>query len=211
MFKLFRIILTTILVVVGTPLFFWAGGYLLFAAAVITMDEPAVTTKADAAIVLTGGTGRISRGLDLLADERINYLLISGVHKDVRRKDILRQWVRKDKGKIVLPDCCLTLGYEAGNTVGNATEAHKWLAKNSAASVFVVTANYHMPRSLLELRHAEPKVNFIPFPVKPDSLAPDHEAFWKLAFREYNKLVMSLIRVMVFPSEDSPLPQALSS
>lgn len=211
MLKLFRIILTTILVVVGTPVFIWVGGYALFATAVITMKEPDSTVKADAAIVLTGGTGRVSRGLDLLADGRVESLLISGVYKGTTRKDILRQWNRPEKNKKELPNCCLTLGYEAGNTVGNATEAHEWLKDNKAATVFVVTANYHMLRSLLELRHAEPKVNFIPFPVKPDKLDPDQEAFWRLVFREYNKLVISLIRVMVFPSENSPVPQALAS
>ncbi len=47
-------------------------------------------------------------------------------------------------------NCCVDLGLSALNTQGNAHESYRWLKRHRAQSTFLVTANYHMPRLVLE-------------------------------------------------------------
>ena len=51
----------------------------------------------------------------------------------------------------VLADCCLDIGYLAQDTIGNAEETRAWAQAWGFRRIVVVTSNYHMPRSLLEL------------------------------------------------------------
>ena len=110
-------------------------------------------SKAEAIIVLTGGVKRLAAGFDLLGAGRSNLLFVSGVNTSVKLSDI--QKISQDQG-IVLDDkyiqCCVELGYAAFNTVGNATESAEWITKNRIRSIFLVTSNYHIDRSLLEFR-----------------------------------------------------------
>lgn len=205
MLRFLKICLTIAVIAVGIPGLLWGCGFIIFAGSVSSMAEPEIIKPTDAIIVLTGGTNRVSRGLDLLADHKATDLLISGVHKDVKLKEILQRWGYKSP----LPDCCITLGREAGNTIGNALEAHKWVQETDAKSVRLITANYHMPRALLEFHHTLPGIEITPHPIIPDNFSPKQEEFWKLAFLEYHKYLISFIRITFFPLDTSPLPQAL--
>jgi uncharacterized SAM-binding protein YcdF (DUF218 family) len=94
--------------------------------------------------------------------------------------------------------CCVTLGYEAGNTVGNADEGTEWLRSNGAGSVRLVTANYHMLRSLLEFRRKAPDISVVPNPVFPGEVRDPHW-FVKprtllLLINEYHKYLFALGR-----------------
>ena len=200
-----KILLTVAALTVGLPALVWACGLIIFTGSVCSMIEPEHVDPADAIIVLTGGTNRVSRGLDLLADDKAKDLLISGVHKDVKLGELLKLWGYKHP----LPDCCITLGREAGNTIGNALEAQKWVAGTGAQSVRIITANYHMPRALLEFRHALPGIKIVPHPVIPEHFSPRKREFWKITFIEYHKLLLSIVRVLFFPLDTSPVPQAL--
>jgi uncharacterized SAM-binding protein YcdF (DUF218 family) len=51
-----------------------------------------------------------------------------------------------------LYDCCVDLGFTAADTVGNARETAAWAQAMRYTSLVVVTADYHMPRAMLELR-----------------------------------------------------------
>lgn len=205
MLRFLKICLTIAVLAVGIPGLFWGCGFIVFAGSISSMAEPQVIKPTDAIIVLTGGSNRVSRGLDLLADHKATDLLISGVHKDAKLEEILNIWGYKSP----LPDCCITLGREAGNTIGNAIEAQKWVEKTGAKSVRLITATYHMPRALLEFHHTLPGIDITAHPIIPDSFSPKEEEFWKLAFLEYHKYLISLIRVNLFPLDTSPLPQAL--
>lgn len=205
MIRLLKVLLTFSILVLAVPGLLWACGFIVFAGTVSAMAEPATIEKTDAIIVLTGGTNRVSRGLDLLADHKAEDLLISGVHKDVKMNELLTLWGYKS----TLPDCCITLGREAGNTIGNAIEAKNWVDSNGARTARLITANYHMPRALLEFRHALPGITIIAHPVIPENFSPKQQEFWKLAFLEYHKLLLSTFRVIFFPLETSPVPQAL--
>ena len=206
MYTLLKIILGLLLFLVGTPLLVWALGFLLFTGSVAGMDAPHDIQNADAAIVLTGGSNRVSAGLDLLAQGKIRNLLISGVHKNATRREVIKEAGYEKK----LPDCCITLGHEAENTIGNAQEAHKWLTQHETATVYIVTSNYHMPRAMMEFRHALPNMTLLSYPVKPIDFDPQERGFWKLMFLEYHKFLMTAVRIKIFPQATTPMPEELT-
>ena len=57
------------------------------------------------------------------------------------------------------------LGFDAANTLGNARETQEWARAMRFDSLIVVTADYHMPRAMLELRGAMPDKRLTPYPV----------------------------------------------
>ncbi len=205
MTRIFKLLLTLACIVVLVPGLMWGAGLIIFTGSICSMMEADAGEKTDAIIVLTGGTNRVSRGFDLLADDKADYLLISGVHKDARLHELQKLWGDKRP----LPQCCITLGKEAENTIGNSLEARKWVEENHATSIRLITANYHMPRALLEFRHALPEANIVADPVVPQDFTPRQKEFWRITFTEYHKLLLSAVRVLFFPLDTSPIPQAL--
>ena len=121
-------------------------------------------TKTDAIVVLTGGSQRLASGLDLLAAGKARKLFVSGVHQGVAIGDLLRvshhgaDWLA----------CCIVLGHEANSTLGNALETAAWMHREGYKSLRLVTANYHMRRSLLEFERVMPDIRIIAHPVFPE-------------------------------------------
>lgn len=136
------------------------GGFLWFADRVATMRPPSGAT-ADAIIALTGGYQRIGQAVDLLRSGAGARLLISGVNPATTASQIRKM----TQGSKDLFSCCVDIGYEALDTIGNAREAARWIDDHGYRSVLVVTNNYHMRRSLHELRKANPETDFIAWPV----------------------------------------------
>ncbi|HEY0522615.1 MAG TPA: YdcF family protein, partial [Stellaceae bacterium] len=172
----------------------WSGGLVWFAGAIPRTVADA-DTPTDAVVVLTGGRQRLESGLQLIADGKAQKLLISGVNPSVDLHELLRvssphmpEWVA----------CCIVLGYEAGNTVGNAHETAAWMRREGYGSLRLVTAAYHMPRSLLELRRALPGVTIIPHPVFPEKVMQARWWAWpgtlSLIVGEYHKYLGALFR-----------------
>lgn len=186
-FKLFAYCLTAFL----TLLMFWALGWLWFAAAVVSAKPQTPDAKTDAIIVLTGGDKRVNTGLDLIADGKANYLFISGVNAKVKPEELVALW--DGDHKKVLPK--ITLGYAADSTATNATESRDWIKKNNIHSVRLVTANYHMARSMLLMQNQTPDLDIIKHPVVPADFEPWTEQFWPLTFQEYNKFLMTWLRL----------------
>ncbi len=171
----------------------WAGGFLWFVSSLPErVPEPAKTT--DAIVVLTGGSGRVNQGLRLLHAKRAERMFVSGVHRGVNVDALLK--AQTDAADTRADG--VTLGYEALTTRGNARETATWIADKDIASLRLVTAAYHMPRSLLEFRRAMPGVAIVPHPVFPDHVK--QEAWWRwpgsaaLLAGEYNKLLVTLLR-----------------
>lgn len=139
----------------------FAAGFLLFANQV-DRQEPPLSGRAQGMIALTGGADRIADAIELLARGHADRLLITGVNPSITRHEIAKLNPRFRE----LIDCCVDLGYEALNTVGNAIEAQRWAAERGVTrTLIVVTSNYHMPRALAELRRALPGFELIPYPV----------------------------------------------
>src|SRR5436190_23949674 len=99
----------------GFPLFVWS----------LARDtvEP---QKADGIVVLTGGEDRLPAAVKLLQDHKGDRLLISGVHQETTRKELLE----RVGGDANLFACCVDLGRSAGNTIGNAGETAVWASEN---------------------------------------------------------------------------------
>jgi uncharacterized SAM-binding protein YcdF (DUF218 family) len=125
----------------------------------------------DAIVVLTGGSLRVEGGLRLLADGKAKKLFISGVYRGVDVNELLH--VSRQSPDSVA--CCVVLGHEADNTLGNARETAQWMESEGYRSLRLVTASYHMPRSMLEFSRAMPAIEIVPNPVFPEFL---QEAPW---------------------------------
>jgi len=149
--------------------------------------------QTDAIIVLTGGTKRINEGITLLNNGSGKKLFISGVDPSVKAKDlILSNWVNRDN---LIRNTFL--GKSARNTHENAVEINKWTSDNNVKSIRIVTAYYHMPRSVLEITKTNPRLEVIMHPVFPKQLTPE---WWLspntaiLITGEYFKYVYSSFR-----------------
>lgn len=141
--------------------FAFLAGFALFSEHVSRMGEPKEVAPAQAIVVLTGGQSRLDAGLDLLERNKGERLLISGVNSGTS-KNALRNALGADKS---LFDCCVDIGYEAKDTVGNAAETINWLQSHKYRKIILVTNNYHMARSLLELQRLDPRLTIEPYPV----------------------------------------------
>ncbi len=172
------------------------AGFLVFVAGLPDqVAEPARRT--DAIVVLTGGSGRVSTGLRLLERGRADKLFVSGVYKGVDVSELLR--VSQQAPRWLT--CCVKLGYEAETTYGNAVESAAWVRGNNFGSVRLVTAAYHMPRSLLEFRRRMPEVTIVPHPVFPDHVKQDDWWRWPgsahLLVGEYGKYMVARLRTFL--------------
>lgn len=169
------------------------GGFLWFADSVTSLRAPD-GVKADAIVVLTGGYLRIEQAVGLLRDGAGKRLLISGAHPSTTPNQIRKV----TQGSADLFDCCVDIGYDAIDTIGNANEIARWIRDHGYKTVLVVTNNYHMIRSLHELRQADPVTDFIAYPVINADLArrawfmePDT---LRTMLGEYGKVVLASFR-----------------
>lgn len=145
----------------------WSAGLLAFAARVDRSTPAGDPPAADAIVALTGASGqRIAAAVQLLEAEKARRLLISGVGRDVTRRQ-LQIVTGVDKP---IYDCCVDLGFRAANTFGNAKETAGWARAHHFTSLILVTADYHMPRARLELKAAMPEAKIIPYPVATSEL-----------------------------------------
>jgi len=151
---------------VGLMAALWFVGLVLFVARVASYVEPAIQDiqHTDAIVVLTGGSERVQTGLTLLREGKGKKLLISGVHPSVGAGFILAHSDLSPE----MQACCVTLGHTADNTFGNAEETRSFMQQEGFHSLRLVTAHYHMPRSLLYFRTMMPGVEIIAYPVSPD-------------------------------------------
>jgi uncharacterized SAM-binding protein YcdF (DUF218 family) len=155
----FRILVAVfILAALGFPVFVWS------LARASSDPEPA-----DAIVALTGGEGRLAAGLQLLDQGKGARLLISGVHAETSRTELFEA-VGQLSPKAA---CCVDLGRSAESTIGNANETAAWVQRRGYKSIIVVTATYHMPRSLMELHYVLPDTKLVAYPVFPDRVRMD--------------------------------------
>ena len=195
-------IFKTILIIFCTVVVLWAAGLAAFMINVVTMAPQSEDETTDAIVVLTGGRDRVEEGLSLFAKGRASHLFISGVHKDVKKSEILSRW----SGNTALPPCCVTLGYEATTTRQNAQETRQWIEEKDYQSIRLVTGNYHMPRAYTELAHALPGIDIYANPMKQPELEYLSGRFAKLIFVEYHKWLYRKLTLLVTPQQ--PLEQA---
>ncbi len=157
----------------------YALGFIIFA---VTLGRPAGkdAQRTDAAVVITGGPGRLEHGMDALAAGGARRLLIAGADPAVTKADL----VRLLGGRQRLVSCCVDLGSESVDTRSNAEEAERWLKRRGYKSLRLITSDWHMRRARYEFR----KVLGDEYRVIPDAVRT--EPGFMTLFGEYNKYVL---------------------
>ena len=162
----------------------WVLGFIVFAVTLPTPTNgpaPGVGTPeaGSAVIVLTGGEGRIARGLDVLRRGWAGQMLVSGVDPEVQPPEFASDYHVEPR----LMQCCITLGSESVDTRSNAQEALKWIELRHMTTVRLVTSDWHMRRAAWELRRVLPaNVSLI------EDAVPTRPSL-KTLFMEYCKLL----------------------
>jgi uncharacterized SAM-binding protein YcdF (DUF218 family) len=161
----------------------YALGFVFFA---VTLGKPAATVATtDAAVVLTGGKGRIEHAIDVLRAGKAKRLLIAGADPAVTKSDL----ARRVPGSSRLIKCCVDLGSESVDTRSNAEEALRWLGRHRFGSVRLVTSDWHMRRADYEFE----RVLGRDYPIVPDAVRS--EPSFLLLFGEYNKYMLRRLAV----------------
>ena len=162
----------------------WFFGLVWFA---VFLPQPAGKEKTDAVVVLTGGAGRLERGLETLKAKQAERMLVSGVDPTVRREEfeVLRNVPTK------ISRCCIDLDKASVDTISNARETASWVKGRKYTSVRLVTSDWHMRRAKMELDHVVgPDVRIIGDAVRSNPSLTQ-------LFKEYNKLVARFIALEV--------------
>jgi uncharacterized SAM-binding protein YcdF (DUF218 family) len=153
--------------------------FVLFA---FTLGKPAALDAAssDAAVVLTGGPGRIEHAIDVLRQRKARRLLIAGTDPSVTEADL----ARRIPGSRKWLACCVDLGAESVDTRTNADEAKRWLDKHHYRSVRLITSDWHMRRA----RYEFDKALGGKYQVTTDAVQTEPSFF--TLFGEYNKYLL---------------------
>ena len=143
-------------------------------------------------IVLTGNTGRLFSGLDLMSNNIKSRMLITGVAKGVKHSEIINNKdIKRNR---------ITLGYTAQSTLGNAIEATSWIKKYKINDIILVTDSWHMQRALLLFNASMPNIKISPYPIHStnfqikDYFQFDSRVFF--IYKEHLKYFVSHIQVI---------------
>ena len=179
---LFIITFTTL----SATLFF---GYVDFTRKIYDINETHKSGKEeysfDGIAVLTGGKGRVKKGLDLLEEYPQKRLIISGVDKKVALSNLTNN---KDISSKIYLDRV------SRSTLDNAYEIVKWAKNYNLKNIKVITSHYHIPRSIMLLEFFGKELIFISAPVIPQKENNTDKNFIvtnTLLFEEYIKYLLS--------------------
>jgi len=170
--------------VVSLCLLLYALGFVLFA---FTLGKPAAPSErpTDAAVVLTGGSGRLEHGIDDLREGKAKRLLVAGADPSVTKRDL----AMRVPGNRDLLKCCVDLGSESVDTRSNAEEAARWLAKHNFRSLRLITSDWHMRRARYEFN----RVLKNKYAITSDAVRT--EPSFIVLFGEYNKYLLRRVAV----------------
>lgn len=177
----------------SVALMLYCIGFASYIGTVISSPQPEINANmhiTESIIVLTGGSERLNAGVDLLLAGKGKKLLITGVHPDVRDESVIKDGMVPEK----ILKCCVVLGRNAGDTYGNAKETKEFLDAQGYKTMTLVTAHYHMPRSLLVFEKLMPGVKIVQYNVSPNSVNLkewwSHSGTLKLLIVEYSKYAL---------------------
>lgn len=156
----------------------WVLGFVWFG---VTLPQPAAPQRTDAIVVPTGSGGRIPRGLQMLSQGNAGKMLVSGVDIEVKPAEFAAEYEVPAR----LMECCITLGFEALDTRGNARETAQWMEENHFSSMRLVTADWHMRRAVLEIGSKLPAT----IRIVPDAVRSQPNL--ATLFLEYHKLMFA--------------------
>lgn len=136
----------------------WVALFITFVAHIPQQTSNSETT--DAIVVFTGSKGRIREATKLYEQKLAPLLHVSGVGCNVVSDvDELTHKAKFDAkcGRVDMDS--------AKNTKQNAIKTAEWIQNKNIKSIRLVTASYHMPRSILEMSELLPDVHIIPHPI----------------------------------------------
>ena len=143
-------------------------------------------------VVLTGNTGRLVLGLDIMSNNIKSRMLITGVAKVVKYPEIIKNRnIKRDR---------IDLGYKAQTTLGNAIETASWIKEYDIKDIILVTDNWHMQRALLLFNITMPNIEISPYPIESmnfkmkDFLQFDKKNFF--IYKEHVKYIISHMQVI---------------
>lgn len=150
-------------------------------------------TPTDAIVVLTGGALRVEHGFKRLSENNAHILLISGVGGDTNLDKLFETHTTPEiRTDIDAKRPRIILDHMARSTRTNAEETALFARMHNVHSMRLITANYHMPRSLLEMQHAMPDMMIVPDPVFPKGFTAGswwhHGASRNLLLSEFHKV-----------------------
>lgn len=162
----------------------WGAGLIWFS---LTLPGPApLASRTDGVVVLTGGKGRLARGLAVLEARAARRMLVSGVAPTTTRAQLA------EAAQVPLARLSTTdLGYGAVDTRSNARETRQWLARREFTSLRLVTSAGHMRRARLELdRVLPPGIKLVEDAVPHETGAPGIP--W-----EYTKYLLRRVTILL--------------
>jgi len=179
----------------------YAAGFLLFVESLPKAESSdSSIPQADGIVALTGGDARLDAAVGLLEHRAARRLLITGVFQTTTKDELGRRFHGGPRF-----DCCADIDYTAEDTHDNAEQAADWARAHDYRSLIVVTARYHMPRSLAEFSAAMPNVRLVPYAVEPANV--DMGGWWQkpgtvhLLHGEYAKYLAALVMTSLHRSE----------
>ena len=148
-------------------------------------------------LALTGASdARITAAMKLLEPGKARRMLISGVNPQATRADI--RGVAKATQRFY--DCCVDLGFQAMDTVGNARETADWANQNGFHSLILVTSDFHMPRAMLELQAALPDAAITPYAIRTNELDAKH---WWRSREGVRRMTLEYVKYLVIMSREA--------
>ena len=139
-FKWLSIVLFCLLLAFISSFMFLLEFRKIYSGKVTVWDE---NYKADCAVVLTGGTGRVREGFDLLSRKSIRKLIISGVHDKATLREIFPWW--PFYGELNPED--VILEKKSKTTYGNARETRKLAFELDCKNLILITSYVHIYRA----------------------------------------------------------------
>lgn len=164
---------------------FWTVGFIWFVIDIPDQHIEVLERGVDGVVVFTGSPGRVESGLNVLQAELADRLLISGVDPELAPEVLRNAITRNDE----LFECCIDLGRAALDTEGNARELVAWAEKHGFRRIGLVTADWHIRRSLVEIARHPHELEIVALPV------PTDPGLGRL-FVSYNKYLAALARAV---------------
>lgn len=187
--------LSSVLVII---ILIWFGGLIIFSAYIPSVESTVMdgTRKARLAVVFTGGGGRIERALELLDQDAVEKVFISGVNKKVQNHNLANALSPHFKKLYQQNQSRIVLGYQARSTRGNAREVASYLDDYPSNPVILITSHYHIPRSYMELKRLKPTIEYVIEPVLLERFGDEgwlNKNNFILLISEYHKTIASFV------------------
>lgn len=162
----------------------YVAGFMAFKNYTDTLSTDKYPINLDAAVLFTGGNGRLEMGANYLEEFPNKVLLITGVHKDITMDILLKEHILpKNSAKQV------QLDYKARDTIDNVHMVQQWALENKLNIIGLITSAYHIPRSLLLFDRITPHLKIVSLPVENTKTSQIY------LFKEYNKYLYTYVSV----------------